>query len=255
MSQDGQPVVMPAAPGATAMVLGGGALPRGHWFPLHQHPQHQIAWAAGGVLTVETAGGRWILPTTRALWIPAGTAHRTGTAEGADMRGIFIEPDRCPLAFSAPSMLRVTRLIRELFEHLSAATIEPPRRARAEATVFDLLEPVAVIPVGATPPSDPRAADVAAALLRDPADPRTLDEFATAVATSARTLARAFTAETGMTFGQWRTQVRLAASLPLLAEGLPVSRVAGRVGYGTTSAYVAAFRRTVGVSPGRYFAE
>ncbi|MFE3443383.1 AraC family transcriptional regulator [Nocardia sp. NPDC059180] len=255
MSRDGQPVVMPAAPGATAMALGAGALPRGHWFPLHQHPQHQIAWAAGGVLAVETAGGRWVLPTTRALWLPGGTAHRTGTAEGADMRGIYIDPDRCPIEYSAPTMLRVTRLIRELFEHLTAPDIDPPRRARAEATVFDLLEPVAVIPVGAPAPSDPRAAEVAAALRRDPADPRTLDEFAAAVATSARTLARSFTADTGMTFGQWRTQIRLAASLPLLAAGLPVSRIAGRVGYGTTSAYVAAFRRAVGVPPGQYFAE
>ncbi|WP_280213805.1 helix-turn-helix domain-containing protein [Nocardia cyriacigeorgica] len=109
--------------------------------------------------------------------------------------------------------------------------------------------------VGATPPRDPRAAEVATALLGDPADARTLDEFAADVATSARTLARAFNAETGMTFGQWRTQIRLAASLPLLADGLPVSRIAGRVGYRTTSAYVAAFRRVVGVPPGRYFAE
>ncbi|MGW4848679.1 helix-turn-helix domain-containing protein [Nocardia brasiliensis] len=48
-------------------------------------------------------------------------------------------------------------------------------------------------------------------------------------------------------------QVRLAASLPLLAAGLPIARIAGRVGYTTPSAYVAAFRRAVGVSPGRYF--
>ncbi|WP_306307051.1 helix-turn-helix domain-containing protein [Nocardia abscessus] len=47
--------------------------------------------------------------------------------------------------------------------------------------------------------------------------------------------------------------MRLAASLPLLAAGLPIARVAGRVGYATPSAYVAAFRRTVGVPPGRYF--
>ncbi|MGW4352308.1 helix-turn-helix domain-containing protein [Nocardia sp. NPDC004582] len=46
----------------------------------------------------------------------------------------------------------------------------------------------------------------------------------------------------------------MAASLPLLGSGLPVARIAARVGYSTPSAYVAAFHREVGVSPARYFA-
>ncbi|MET8649137.1 AraC family transcriptional regulator [Nocardia aurea] len=288
MSQNGHIPMLSPPRGPTAMIFGAGTLPAGHWFDTHRHPQHQIAWAARGVIAVETAHGHWVLPPTRALWIPGGLAHRTGTADGADMRGIFLDPERTPIAFSAPTMLRVTRLLHELFDHLTNgmpptptstptgpdveeysdpvhdAAARPsyastrqggadPATARAEAVVFDLLEPVEVIPIGAHPPSDPRARQVAAALLRDPADPRTLAEFAAATATSTRTLARLFRAETGIGFGDWRTQIRLAASLPHLAEGMPIARIAARVGYATPSAYVAAFRRTVGVSPGRYF--
>ncbi|WP_308165145.1 AraC family transcriptional regulator [Nocardia noduli] len=296
MSQNGHIPTLSPLRGPTAMIFGAGTLPAGHRFDTHRHPQHQIAWAARGVIAVETAHGHWVLPPTRALWIPGGLAHRTGSADGADMRGIFLDPERTPIAFSAPTMLRVTRLLHELFDHLtngmpamptsahtaaseanpSAPSMDerpdpvhdaaahssyaPPRpsastpaTARAEAVVFDLLEPVEVIPIGAHPPSDPRARQVAAALLRDPADPRTLAEFAAATATSTRTLARLFRAETGIGFGDWRTQIRLAASLPHLAEGMPIARIAARVGYATPSAYVAAFRRTVGVSPGRYF--
>ncbi|WP_378732010.1 AraC family transcriptional regulator [Nocardia brasiliensis] len=253
MSQNGQPSVHGVPPGATAMVFGAGVLPAGHWFDTHEHPQHQIAWAARGVIAVEVADDRWVLPPTRALWIPGGTRHRTGSADGAEMRGIYVEPERCPVTFTAPTMLRVTRLLHELFDHLGAPATAAARRERAEAVVFDLLEPVEVIPVGAHRPTDPRARQVADALTDDPADPRTLAGFAAAVATSPRTLARLFIAETGITFGQWRTQIRLASSLPLLAAGLPIARIAGRVGYAAPSAYVAAFRRAVGVSPGRYF--
>ncbi|WP_308102865.1 MULTISPECIES: helix-turn-helix transcriptional regulator [unclassified Nocardia] len=254
MSRNGQIPVHRVPPGATAMVFGAGVLPAGHWFAAHEHPQHQIAWAARGVLAVEVAQSRWVLPPTRALWIPGGTAHRTGTADGAEMRGIYLEPGRTPVSFAAPTMIRVTRLLRELFDHLGAPGTTPDRRGRAEAVIFDLLEPVDVIPIGAHPPTDPRAEQVAAALIADPADPRTLSEFAAAVATGPRTLARLFVAETGIPFGQWRTQIRLAASLPLLAAGLPIARIAPRVGYASPSAYVAAFRRTVGTAPGRYFA-
>ncbi len=269
VSQNGQSVLSTAAPtGPTAMVFGNGVLPAGFWFDPHRHPQHQIAWASRGVIAVEVGGGHWVLPPTRALWIPGETTHRTGALQGAAMRGIYVEPDRCPVAFTEPTLLRVGRLLHELFDHLTGsgnpgatpefvdldAELDPGQRHRAEAVVFDLLEPVEVIPVGAPLPTDPRARTVADALLRDPADDRTLSQFAPDAAASPRTLARLFLAETGITFGQWRTQIRLAASLPLLASGLPVARIAERVGYASPSAYVAAFRRAVGVPPGRYFA-
>ncbi len=247
-------MVLSAPAGPTAMVFGAGTLPAGHWFDAHQHPQHQIAWAARGVILVEAAGGQWVLPPTRALWIPGGTRHRTGTTGGATMRGIYLDPARTPLSFPAPTMLRVSALLHELFDHLTADTTTPAQRTRAEAVVFDLLDPVDVIPIGAPMPTDPRARHVAEALLADPADPRTLDDFARTATAGPRTLARAFVTDTGITFGHWRTQIRLAASLPLLAEGRPIARIAERVGYATPSAYVAAFRRDVGTTPGRYFA-
>ena len=251
------------------MVFGASVLPAGYWFDEHRHPQHQIAWAARGVIAVEAAGGQWVLPPSRALWIPGGTAHRTGTSDGAALRGIFVEPERCPVRFAAPTLLRVGRLLHELFDHLTDGEFETDsatgelrtrsrhetdRRRRAEAVIFDLLEPIDVIPVGAPMPSDPRARIVADALLREPADDRTLARFAPHAAASPRTLARLFLTETGITFGQWRTRIRLAASLPLLADGLPLARIAERIGYASASAYVAAFRRAVGVSPGQYFA-
>jgi AraC-like DNA-binding protein len=65
-------------------------------------------------------------------------------------------------------------------------------------------------------------------------------------------MTRLFVHDTGMSFDRWRIHVRLRAALPLLAEGQPVSRVARLVGYATPSAFLAAFRRTVGTSPSRY---
>jgi AraC-like DNA-binding protein len=72
------------------------------------------------------------------------------------------------------------------------------------------------------------------------------------VATSARTLRRLFLAETGLSFGRWERRARLRAALPLLAAGAPVAAAARRAGYATPSAFVAAFRRTVGFPPGAY---
>ena len=102
-------------------------------------------------------------------------------------------------------------------------------------------------------PTSGPARQLAEALRADPSDQRTLAEWGRQVAASERTLARAFTAETGIPFGRWRTLLRLQAALPMLARGEPVGRVASRVGYDTPSAFVAAFRRETGQTPGSFF--
>ena len=70
-----------------------------------------------------------------------------------------------------------------------------------------------------------------------------------------RTLERLFWAQTGLSFGRWRQQLRLAHALKLLAVGQPVTAVALDVGYDSPSAFVSTFRRTFGKTPGRYFRE
>ena len=44
----------------------------------------------------------------------------------------------------------------------------------------------------------------------------------------------------------------MSSALPLLADGRPVGQVAHLVGYASASAFLAAFRRTVGTTPGGY---
>jgi len=85
----------------------------------------------------------------------------------------------------------------------------------------------------------------------DPLD--SLDQWGRAVGASSRTLARCFIADTGMTFGQWRTAARMASALAALAAGASVAGTARQVGYETSSAFVAAFRRELGTTPAAYF--
>lgn len=39
----------------------------------HRHDDHQIVYAARGVLAVTTGAGTWIAPANRAIWVLAGT--------------------------------------------------------------------------------------------------------------------------------------------------------------------------------------
>jgi len=94
------------------------------------------------------------------------------------------------------------------------------------------------------------AATVARALHRNPADATELREWAARLHVSVKTLQRDFLREYGTSYTHWRTSLRLRASKALL-QTQPVAVVARRVGYATPSAFIAAFAREFGYTPGR----
>ncbi|MEU8136392.1 helix-turn-helix transcriptional regulator [Streptodolium elevatio] len=239
-------------PGVGAIVVGNFPLTSGDWIAAHSHTHHQLAWTRSGVLGVAVDDAYWVLPPTLALWVPAGVVHRTGATRDAVLSSLYIDPARCVLDWTEPTPVAVDGLLAHLIAYLNRDDLADDVRLRAEAVVPDLLRPLPSTPIDVPLPADDRVREVADALLADPADARGLEAHARAVGVSRRTLTRLFVQDTGMSFDRWRTRVRLRAALPLLAEGLPVSRVAHAVGYATPSAFLAAFRRTVGTSPGRY---
>jgi len=222
-------------------------------FNWHTHRDHQLAWASSGVLTVVTGSATWVLPPTRALWIPAELPHETRASGRALMRTLYVRPELCPIAWTEPTPVAARQLLAELIAYLEDETLEPARRVRAETVLVALLEPVAMATIHLRLPVEERARDVAQGLSENPADKRTLDEWGREVGASGRTLARAFSTDTGVPFGRWRTQLRLQAALQALASGESVSNVARLVGYDTASALVAAFRRETGLTPAMYF--
>jgi AraC-like DNA-binding protein len=257
MSPDGQPTAggIPDVPHDGRSGPIGLALDLGpsDGFVLHTHGRHQLALAASGVLVMSGRGRTWVLPRTRALWIPAGVAHSVAVAGRTTMLSTYVDPDRCPLRWDEPTVVGASGLLGPLVAHLARPDLPPDERDRAEAVLWDLMVPLPVATLSPPLPSDERARRVADGLLADVTDGRSLAAWGRDVGASARTLARLFTAETGMGFERWRTTARLAAALPLLAEGTPVATTALRVGYATPSAFVAAFRREVGTTPAGYF--
>jgi len=222
-------------------------------FDQHVHDRHQLALAARGVLVMTVGGTSWVLPPTRALWLPAGVAHSVAVSGQTTMLTTYVDPARCPLRWEAPTAIDASGLVRELVAHLSRGGLSGRQRQRAEAVLWDVIVALPVATLSPPLPVDDRARQVADGLIADPGDRRSLSAWGRTVGASERTLARLFTAETGMGFERWRSTARLAAALPLLASGAPVGATAHRVGYATPSAFVAAFRREIGTTPADYF--
>jgi AraC-like DNA-binding protein len=225
----------------------------GDRFEWHTHTDHQLAWAPHGVLTVFTDAATFVLPPSRALFVPAGDRHEVRTTSTATMRPLYIRPRSFPITWTRPTPVVATPLLAELIDHLDSSSITPDARKRAEAVLADLLQPIAVRTIDVPMPAGGPAREVADALVGQPEDDRPLAQWGPVVGASERTLARAFVADTGIPFGRWRTLVRLRAALPLLADGSTITTVSRQIGYRTPSAFVAAFKRETGLTPGTYF--
>ncbi|MCX5072396.1 AraC family transcriptional regulator [Streptomyces sp. NPDC060334] len=223
--------------------------------PAHHHDDHQIAYAGSGMLSVTTDAGTWVAPTTRALWIPAGTVHEHRAYGRTDLHCVGLPTRHAPLPPDRPAVIAVGPLLREL---ILAYTREPddgsPARRRLLVVLLDRLRVSPLQPLHLPAPTDPRLAAVCAVLEADPADGRGLAALGAAAGAGAgeRTLSRLFRADLGMTFPQWRTQLRLHQALRLLAVGTPVTAVAHRCGWSSASAFIDVFRRAFGHTPGTH---
>jgi AraC-like DNA-binding protein len=222
----------------------------------HHHDCGQLLYAAKGVMRVDTPGARWLVPPQRAAWVPPDTPHRVVQQPGLAFRTLYIDRSVTGLPDEG-CVLSVSTLLREMILTFleREGDYEPTSaQARLAASLVDELRLRPRMRLDLVLPQDKRLERIARALLGDPADPRSLADWARAAGASQRTLERLFRQETGQSFREWRQRLRLQAALAHLTAGEPVTSVAFAVGYDSPSAFIAMFGKAMGETPGQFVA-
>ena len=191
-------------------------------------------------MRVVTRQGAWVIPPTRAVWIPPQVQHTVVVLESAELRTVDIAPAALPASWADCRVLVVSPLLRELIGALQGS--EPgPREDAVMALALDEIQHADTQALGVPMPhpvlGDKRLRALCEAVLRDPAEKNQLREWVAEVGASERTVARLFRDELGTSYQQWRTQAVLAHALPQLARGVPIAQVAAASGYASDSAF------------------
>jgi AraC-like DNA-binding protein/mannose-6-phosphate isomerase-like protein (cupin superfamily) len=225
--------------------------PAGDRVPVHEHAKAQLIYAIEGTMTVSTREGRWVLLPTRAIWIPARMRHAIRMRGQVRMRTVFFDETVPPPAPTC-AVVGVSPLLREL---IVSMLLEPRayapngRGAHISALICSELHLWQTLPLHLPWPKEPRLRRVCNALQKNPRLNGDMEYWATREGISSRTLARAFRANLGMSFHEWRSQLLLLEAHIRLGEGQSSSRVARALGYASPAAFSAMFRKATRVSP------
>ena len=228
----------------------------------HSHARGQAIGALSGLLTISTERERLVVPPGYAIWIPPHHLHGLDAHGPASGWSVYVAPAACAALPAQPQVFEVSGLLREAVLRASAwpqpsldqTQAQTPAQERIAAVILDELSDAPREQLVLTMPTDRRLLKIAQALTADPADARSLNEWAGWAAIAPRTLTRRFVAETGLSFSDWRQRARLMRAVELLAAGHAVTGVALELGYDSLSAFIAMFRREMGVAPGGFAA-
>ena len=95
----------------------------------HDHAEQQLVYPSSGLLIVSTRGGSWVVPPQRAVWLPAAVAHAHQAYGATQLRTVAFGVHVNPLGLTQPTVLSVSRLLRELIIALTDDPCPSPRRA------------------------------------------------------------------------------------------------------------------------------
>ena len=219
----------------------------------HEHDWPQLLYAITGAMTVFAGNASWLIPAGKAVLIPRRCPHSIRMWGEVSMRTLYLRPDAAP-GIPHCRVLTISSLLRELILReieMAALDSRVPEQARLAGVVMDEIVRAEVPPLLLPMPADARGAAVAQEVLSAPGEMTALDALARRHAVGRRTLERIFRIETGMSFGLWQQKARLLYSVRALSESRPVTEAALDAGYASVSAYIAAFKRTFGCTPGR----
>lgn len=148
----------------------------------HYHNNDQLIYTAGGVISVETGEGIWVVPPTRAVWVPAKISHSVHISGPMQLVTLQFSSLVSPLAGKNCRVVNVSPLLREGIlrsRNFPDSYQDDCAEAHIIQVILDEIHAAEKLqPLHLPIPIDTRAKTVAQGFLKDPSQRLSLKEWA-----------------------------------------------------------------------------
>jgi len=224
----------------------------------HCHEVHQIEYALGGVVEVETSSAHYLLPPQQAAWIPAGLEHQATMAPDVRTVAVMFDPQLIRTGGDRARILAVSPLIREMMIYALRWPIDRAEGDETSDTFFRTLADLVIEALDheaplSLPSSEHPIVAAAMAYTKEHLQSVTVESVSRAVAVSERTLRRLFHDELGLSWRTYLLHARMLRAMALLASpGQSVREASTAVGFDSLSSFTRAFTQFCGETPSTY---
>jgi len=221
----------------------------------HAHCWAQISIPMSHAVTVMATGRALVVAPMTAVWMPAGVVHQAYIEQSVHVCNLFVNPALVSNAPTGACTFQMTSFVCELLLHMLAIGKAEQQSGYGQKLLEVLLEtaePAPLETVSMRMPRDRRLRSIARAVLANPMDERSLEDWSQYVGASYRTLARHFVSETGLTFHEWKQTVCIIRAMKMLSLGTSVCHVAAEFGYASVGGFTTMFKRATGHTPSEY---
>lgn len=227
----------------------------GTWSDLHVHADWgELTYVSSGSIVLCTGSGNFSGNGYRGVWVPPGLQHEWYMPEACNNRSLFIHVsalEELP-RFRAYHAVEMPMLLRELIIAMGNEDVDFETEAgvRLARVLLDRLQRTKEVGMPLLMPSDHQLVELCVEALAMPGQPVRLSDWSERLNVSEKTLERLFIRQTGQTFGKWVQNMRMQSALADLSKGDDVTTAAVNCGYSSVSAFISAFKKQFGTTPG-----
>ena len=114
-------------------------MPTGDRIAWHTHGWAQVAYAPRGVLRIGAADSTWIVPPSRAIWVPPQVPHEVVVIEHAFLRTLYVDESVIPAGLDMCRVVEVSALLREVIAAIDMRGLPAAREQLLGALALDEL--------------------------------------------------------------------------------------------------------------------
>ena len=226
-----------------------------HW---HQHERAQLLYCSQGSFHLEITNREFLVPPSRAIWIPARMQHYAYSAKPVSHRSLYFDTEHFKRVPTQMEVIKVTPLLKELIIRACLFQdnyTENSPESRIAMVIIDEVLKATIEPFSLPLSHHTTLTKIKKYILDHLATKLTHSKIAKEFHVNPKTLSRLCKKETGMTLGQWVMQIKLFKAIEMVTTGASTTLTAQSLGYSNDSSFIVRFKTLTGCTPSELYAK